>query len=75
MVCYRLHKKGRRAPSNFCTHTETDRVMLLVTEDEVIVWHHRPNGCESEQTLGDDGSDGQEAGVLQSVWPQRGGQD
>ena len=24
-----------------------------VTEDEIIVWHHRLNGCEFEQTPGD----------------------
>ena len=28
-----------------------------MTEDEMVAWHHRLNGHESEQTLGD--SDGQ----------------
>ena len=30
-----------------------------MTEDEMAGWHHRLDGCESEQTLGD--SEGQEA--------------
>ena len=28
-----------------------------VKEDEMVAWHHRLNGCEFEQTLGD--SEGQ----------------
>ena len=24
-----------------------------MTEDEIVGWHHQLNGCESEQTLGD----------------------
>ena len=40
------------------------------TEDEVIGWHHRLNGHEFEQTLGD--SEGQgKSGVLQSMGLQR----
>ena len=42
----------------------------MVTEDEVIGWHHRLNGHEFEQTLGD--SEGQgKPGVLQSMGLQR----
>ena len=29
----------------------------VVTEDEMVGWHHQLNGCEFEQTLGD--SEGQ----------------
>ena len=36
-------------------------VTLLVTEDEMIGWHQQPDACESEQTPGDDRSEGQEA--------------
>ena len=25
----------------------------MVTEDEMVGWHHQLNGCEFEQTLGD----------------------
>ena len=37
-----------------------------VTEDEMVGWHHRFNGRESEQTLGD----GEEQGSLErcSLW-------
>ena len=31
----------------------------MVTEDEMVGWHHRLNGHEFEQTLGD--SEGQES--------------
>ena len=36
------------------------------TEDEMIVWHHRLNGYEFEQTLGD--GDGQGRLVCCSSW-------
>ena len=39
-------------------------------EDEVVGWHHRLNGRESEQTLGDGGRQGNLA-FLQSVESQR----
>ena len=29
-----------------------------VTEDEMVGWHHRLNGCEFEQTLGDSAGQG-----------------
>ena len=46
----------------------------MVTEDEVIGWHHRLNGHEFEQTLGD--SEGQgKPGVLQFMGWQRVGHD
>ena len=32
------------------------------TEDEMVGWHHRLNGHESEQTLGDSGGQGSLAG-------------
>ena len=45
-----------------------DRTM--VTEDEMVGWHHQLNGHESEQALGD--SEGQgKPGVLQFVGSQR----
>ena len=37
-----------------------------MTEDELVGWHHRLNGHESEQTLGD--SDGQGSQVCHSPW-------
>ena len=37
-----------------------------VTEDEIIVWHHRLNGCEFEQTPGDS----ERQGSLASCSPQ-----
>ena len=37
-----------------------------MTEDEVIGWHHRFNGHEFEQTLGD--SEGQRSLVCCSSW-------
>ena len=40
--------------------------MSLVTEDEIVGWHHRLNGCESEQTLGD--SEGQRSLTCYSLW-------
>ena len=43
-----------------------------VTEDEMIGWHHRLNGHESEQTLGD--GDGQGL-VCCSPWGRRVGRD
>ena len=35
-----------------------------MTEDEMVGWHHRLNGCEFEQTQGD--NEGQ--GSLASPW-------
>ena len=29
-----------------------------MTEDEMVEWYHRLNGCESEQTGGDNGGQG-----------------
>ena len=41
-----------------------------MTEDEMIGWHHRLNGREFDQTLGD--SEGQgKLGMLQSMGLQR----
>ena len=40
-----------------------------MTEDEMVGWHHRLNGHEFEQTLGD--SEGQGPGMLQSMGSQR----
>ena len=37
-----------------------------MTEDGMVGWHHRINGCESEQTLGD--SEGQGNLVCFSAW-------
>ena len=37
-----------------------------MTEDEMVGWHHRLNGHEFEQTLGD--SEGQESLVCYSSW-------
>ena len=36
------------------------------TEDEMVVWHHPPNGHEIEQTLGD--SEGQGSQLCCSPW-------
>ena len=44
------------------------------TEDEMVGWHHRLNGHESEQTLGDWWRTGK-PGVLQSTGSQRVGLD
>ena len=44
--------------------TESKRRKRLA-EDEIVGWHHRLNGHESEQTLGD--SEGQGSLVLQSM--------
>ena len=44
-----------------------------MTEDEVVGWHHRLNGQEFEQTLGD--RERQDPGVLRSLVSQRVGQD
>ena len=41
-----------------------------MTEDEVIVWHHRLDGHEFEQTLGD--SEGQGSLVCYSPWGRKG---
>ena len=40
-----------------------------VTEDEMVGWHHRLNGRDLEQTLGDGEGQGK-PGVLQSVGSQ-----
>ena len=37
-----------------------------MTEDEMVGWHHRLNGHESEQTPGD--SEGQESLACCSTW-------
>ena len=37
-----------------------------MTEDEMVGWHHRHNGHEFEQTLGD--SEGQGSVVCYSPW-------
>ena len=42
------------------------RRQSVVTEDEMVGWHHRLNGHESEQTLGD--SEGQGSLVCCSPW-------
>ena len=41
-----------------------------MTKDEMVGWHHRLNGHEFEQTLGDGKGQGT-LGVLQSMWLQR----
>ena len=40
-----------------------------MTEDEMIVWHHRPDGHEFEQALGV--GDGQGSLVCCSLWGQK----
>ena len=40
-----------------------------MTEDEIVGWHHRLNGHEFEQTLGD--SKGQGSLACQSPWVSR----
>ena len=37
-----------------------------MTEDEMVGWHHRLDGCEFEQTPGD--SEGQGSLVCCSLW-------
>ena len=37
-----------------------------MTDDEMVRWHHRPNGHEFEQALG--AGDGQESLVCCSPW-------
>ena len=32
-------------------------------EEKMVGWHHRLNGCKSEQTLGDSEGQGSKAGV------------
>ena len=41
----------------------------------MVGWHHRHNGHEFEQTLGDSERQGSLAGVLQSLGSQRVGHD
>ena len=43
------------------------------TEDETVGWHHRLNGHESEQILGD--SERRNPGMLRSMASQRVGHD
>ena len=45
----------------------------MVTEDEMVGWHHQLNGCEFEQTLGD--GEGQGSLVCCSPWDHRVRQD
>jgi len=40
-----------------------------MTEDEIVGWHHRLNGHESEQSLGDSG--GQRTWVCCSPWGRK----
>ena len=40
-----------------------------MTEDEMVVWHHRRNGCESEQAPGV--GDGQESLECCSPWGRK----
>ena len=42
-----------------------------MTDDEVVGWHHRLNGPEFEQTLGDSERQGS-LGLVQSMGSQRG---
>ena len=42
-----------------------------MTEDERAGWHHRLNGHEFEQALGDGEGQGSKPGVLQSMGSQR----
>ena len=42
------------------------RRQSVVTEDETVGWHHRLNGHEFEQTLGD--GEGQGSLVCSSPW-------
>ena len=48
-----------------------------MTEDELVGWHHRLNGHESEQTLGDSDGQGSQGsqGTPQSMESQRVGHD
>ena len=41
-----------------------------MTEDEMVRWHHRLNGCECEQTLGD--GEGQGGLACCSPWGHKG---
>ena len=45
-----------------------------MTEDEMVGWHHRLNGCEFEQVLGDGEGQGSLA-MLQSMGSQRVGHE
>ena len=49
------------------------RRRMGTTEDEIVGWHHRLNGHESEQILGD--GEGRNPGMLQSMASQRVGRD
>ena len=46
-----------------------------MTGDEMVGWHHWPNGHEFEQTLRDSEGQGKKPGVLQSMGSQRVGHD
>ena len=54
-----------------------EKILMLekegTTEDEMAGWHHRLNGQEFEQALGD--GEGRKAWMLQSMEPQRVGGD
>ena len=39
----------------------------MVTEDEMVGWHHCLNGHESEQTLGDSGGEKSLAAIVHGV--------
>ena len=45
-----------------------------MTEDEIVGWYHRLNGCEFKQASGDGEGTGR-PGVLQSMGWQRVGHD
>ena len=48
-------------------------VGMVATEDEMVGWHHRLNGHEFEQTLGD--GEGQGSLACCSAWGRRVGHD
>ena len=47
----------------------TEQEEKRVTDDEMVGWHHRVNGHEFEQTLGD--SEGQGSLVFCSPWGRK----
>ena len=42
-----------------------------MTEDEIIGWHHRLNGCEFEQALGDGDGQGDWCAAVNGVTKSR----
>ena len=46
-----------------------------MAKDEIVGCHHRLNGREFEQALGDSEGQGRKPGVLQSMASQRAGHD